>query len=73
MSELHVGRRQGRSLLHSDLHLIADATDVHDVRIGVGYFEYDLNDGDTGAARHGRTASHDKVNVRGILSALGGR
>jgi hypothetical protein len=49
------------------------AADLHDVSIGIGYFEYDLNDGITGAAGHGRTASYDKVSVRGILSALGGR
>ena len=65
--------RHGRSMSHSDLHLIARAIVVHDVRIGVGYFEYDLYGGVTGAAGHGRTASYDKVSVRGILSALGGR
>ena len=55
MSELHVSHTHGRSLSHSDLHLIAHATDVHDVRIGVGYFEYGLNDGATGAEGHGLT------------------
>ena len=55
MSELRVGQRHDRSLSHSDLNLIADATDVHDVRIAVGYFEYGLHGGITGAERHGRT------------------
>ena len=36
-------------------HLIAHATDVHDVRIGVGCFEYGLHGGATGAEGHGRT------------------
>ena len=55
MSELHVGQRQGRSLSHSDLHLIAHATDAHDVRIVVGYFKYGRHGGVTGAAGHGLT------------------
>ena len=49
--------RHDGSLSHSDLHPIANATDVHDVRIGVGYFEYDLHDGVTGAEGYGPTAS----------------
>ena len=57
--------RHDRSLSHSDLHLIAHATDVHDVRIGVGYFEYGLNDGVTGAEGHGPTASHRSRSVEG--------
>ena len=59
MSELHVhvGRRHDRSLSHSDLHLIAHATDVHDVGIGIGHFEYGLSDGATGAEGHGPTIS----------------
>ena len=49
------------------------AAGLQDVRLGIGYFEYGVNDGTTGAAGHGLTASYDKVSVRGILSALGGR
>ena len=58
MSELHVSQaRQITVALR--LHLIARAIVVHDVRIGVGYFEYDLYGGVTGAAGHGRTVSHE--------------
>ena len=44
---------------YSDLYFIAHATDVHDVRIGVGYFKYDLDDGTTVAAGHGLTVSNE--------------
>ena len=70
MSELHVGQRQGRSLSHSDLHLIAHATDAHDVRIGDGYFEYDLHGGVTGAEGHGRAPRSEIVNLSSCATAM---
>ena len=48
---------------HSDPLLITHAADLHDVGIGIGYIEYDLDDGATGAVRDGRTTSHAKVKV----------
>ena len=63
---------RGRSSSHAGLQCIAHAADLHDVSIGIVYFEYDLNDDITGAAGHGRTASYNEVSVQGILSALTG-
>ena len=40
---------------------VPHAADQHDVSIRIGYFEYDVNDGNTGAAGHGLTASYDEV------------
>jgi len=67
--------RHDRSLSYSDLYFIAHATDVHDVRIGVGYFEYDLDDSTTGMAAYGLTASNEgkreEGEREGALSSTG--
>ena len=61
MSRHLVGQAQQIIVAHSILYCIVHAAGLHDVSIGIGYFEYDLDDGTTGAAGHGLTASYDEV------------
>ena len=53
-----------RERSHSDAFRLEHAAGLHDVRIGIGYIEYDLDDGATCAVRDGRGASNKKVKMR---------
>ena len=61
-----VSAKADREPLRSDAFRLEHAAGLHDVRIGIGYIEYDLDDGTSGAVSDGRAVSHAKVKVRAL-------